>query len=113
HRPFRGAHINRCACGPWGRHAQQEETNMALATLQDPIEVKKQVNETLIAHSYFKLNKHGDRVADDTKMKVDVYDAVKKKIARAREEVSKNSFTNGELYAHILPDAPGTDPKEL
>jgi hypothetical protein len=86
---------------------------MALVNLLDPIELKRLVNDTLIHHSYFKLNKEGERVVDDTKLKVDVYDTVKKKVARSREEISKSSITNGELYAQILPDAPGSDPKEL
>src|SRR4051812_44185257 len=79
----------------------------------DPLLVKEEINKQFIAHGYFRVNRAGEQVVDDTQMKTTVYEAVKKKIARAREEVVKNSLTNGELYAIAFPDAPGTDPKSI
>ena len=79
----------------------------------DPIELKARIDQQFIDHGYFRVNRAGEKVPDDTTMKVTVYDAVKKKIARAREEVQKNSLTNGELYALTFENAPGTDPKSL
>lgn len=85
----------------------------ALMTVLDPAEVGEQVDEQFIAHGYHKLNKASEQVVDDSKMKAHVYEIVRKKVARAKEEVAKNSFTNGELYALTFPDAPGTEPKKL
>jgi hypothetical protein len=79
----------------------------------DPIEHKQAVDQQYIDHGYFKVKKSGEYEPDDTPMKITVYDAVKKKIARARDEVAKSSLTNGELYALTFPNAPGTDPKAL
>jgi len=79
----------------------------------DPIEHKKAVDAQYIDHGYFKVKRSGDQEPDDTPMKITVYEVVKKKIARARGEVAKNSLTNGELYALTFPRAPGTDPKTL
>lgn len=86
---------------------------MIITNLLDPIVLKQQVDEQYIAHGYFRVNKAGEQVPDDTTMKVTVYDAVKKKVARAREEVQKGSLTNGELYAITFSNAPGTDAKTL
>lgn len=79
----------------------------------DPIELKNEIDKQYISHGYFRVNRVGAQVPDDSQMKVNVYDAVKKKVARARDDVPKHSLTNGELYAITFPHAPGTDPKSL
>jgi len=81
---------------------------MAMLNPVDPLQLKE-----AIEHGYFKVKKSGDHEPDDTPMKITVYDAVKRKIARARTEVTRNSLTNGELYALAFANAPGTDPKAL
>lgn len=86
---------------------------MVTITPVDPIEHKAAVDEQYLSHGYFKVKRSGDKEPDDAPMKVTVYDAVKKKVARARDAVAKSSLTNGELYALTFPDAPGTDPKML
>jgi hypothetical protein len=79
----------------------------------DPLLIKQRVTEQFIAHGYSRINRRGEEVVDDTLMKARVYDAVKKKVARKKEEVSRNSYTNGELYALVFPNAPGTTAKAL
>ena len=79
----------------------------------DPIELKKALDEQYVGHGYFKVKRSGEQAPDDAQMKITVYDAIKKKVARAREEVTKNSMSNGELYALTFPHAPGTDAKSL
>jgi hypothetical protein len=86
---------------------------MVMLNPVDPIQLKEAVDQQYIDHGYFKVKKSGEHEPDDTPMKITVYDAVKRKVARAREEVTKNSLTNGELYAIAFPQAPGTDPKTL
>jgi hypothetical protein len=79
----------------------------------DPIELTKAIDEQFIEHSYFRVKKTGERVPDDSPMKIVVYEGVKKKIASEREEIVKNSLSNGELYTLAFPNGPGTDPKTL
>lgn len=84
---------------------------MVLTTQVDPIELKEQVSRQYLDHGYSRRNRRDEEVVDDTPMKARVYEAVKKKIARGKEEIAKNSYTNGEIYALAFPDAPGTNPK--
>lgn len=79
----------------------------------DPIQVKSEVDKQYVTHGYYRVNRAGEQVPDDSTMRVTVYDAVRKKVARAREDIAKNSLTNGELYAIGFEDGPGTDPKSL
>jgi hypothetical protein len=79
----------------------------------DPIALKQEIDRQYISHTYFRVNRHGEQVPDDTQMRIKVYDAVKGKVARSRGEIAKNSLTNGELYALTFPNAPGTDAKSL
>lgn len=79
----------------------------------DPILLKEQVDQQYIEHGFFRVNRAGEKVPDDTTMKVAVYDTVKKRLAQDRAEVQKNSLSNGELYALTFPHGPGTDPKSL
>ena len=86
---------------------------MTLINNIDPVELQQALAEQYINHGYFKVKRSGEQAPDDTQMKVTVYDAIKKKVARAREEVARNSMANGELYALTFPHAPGTDAKAL
>ena len=85
----------------------------AAIAILDPIEFQEQLDKQFIDHGYSKEDREGELVVDDATWKVAVYEAVKKKVARSREEIAKNSLTNGELYASIFPNAPGTSVKEL
>lgn len=86
---------------------------MAIANLIDPEELKKELDGQYIVHGFSKLTKDDEEVVDENKMKLHVYDIIKKKVARARQDIAKNSVTNGELYALTFPNAPGTDAKTL
>ncbi len=84
-----------------------------MITVLDPDEVKERIDDEYISHGFFRPNHDGEQVVDEGKMKAHVYEVVRKKVARAKEEVAKNSVSNGELYALTFPDAPGTDAKKL
>jgi len=86
---------------------------MVVMNTVDPVELKQAVVEQHIAHDYFKVKRTGEQVPDDGPLKALVHEAVKKKVARAREEVAKHSYSPGELYQVAFPNGPGTDARSL
>lgn len=84
---------------------------MVLTDSIDPIELKRHVADQYVQHGYSRRTRNNDEVMDEAPMKARVYEAVRKKVARSKDEIEKNSFTNGELYALTFPNAPGATRK--
>ena len=71
--------------------------------------VQQKIDEQLMAHGYSTV-KNGETVPDENAMKRKVFEIVEKHVVTDKGEKSKNSITNGELYAAAFPNGPGTDP---
>jgi hypothetical protein len=81
--------------------------------LLDPIVVKQKVAEQYLAHDYSRKNRDGDFVPDDNKLKARVHELVTSKVVTTKEDVAKNSWSPGEIYAAAFANAPGTDKKTI
>jgi hypothetical protein len=77
----------------------------------ETFDVIELANEQMIAHGYSKP-RNGEDVPDEDAVKQKVYDLVSSRIVSSKEEKSKKSWTQGELYAAVFPNAPGTDKRE-
>ncbi len=76
----------------------------------DPARVAKLIFDCYKRAGYTKTRRDGEEVIDDPMMRATVVDLVTGKVAPDRQSRSENSWTAGELYAAVFPDAPGTDP---
>jgi hypothetical protein len=85
----------------------------ATESIQDTIQdtILQNVAEQFISHDFSRV-KNGETVPDEDKMKAKVFELVRSKVVTTKDEKSKKSWTNGELYAQTFPGAPGTDPKQ-
>lgn len=73
--------------------------------------IAQKIAEQFISHDFSRV-KNGETVPDEDKMKAKVFDLVSTKVVASKDEKSKKSWTNGELYAATFPGAPGTDAKQ-
>jgi hypothetical protein len=74
-------------------------------------DVEELANDQIMAHGYLK-QKNGEDVPDEDAVKQKVYDLVAGRVVSSKEEKSKKSWTQGELYAAVFPDAPGADKRQ-
>jgi hypothetical protein len=70
-------------------------------------DVTELANEQMTAHGYVKTKRDGEQVPDEDAVKQKTYDLVTSRIVSVKEEKSKKSWTEGELYAQVFPDGPG------
>lgn len=77
----------------------------------DLFDVTELADEQMVAHGYVK-SKNGDQVPDEDAVKQKVYELVSNRIVSSKEEKSKKSWTQGELYAAVFPNGPGADSRQ-
>jgi hypothetical protein len=81
------------------------------ATEYATFDVAELADEQMLAHGYTK-QKNDEDVPDEDAFKQKVYDLVSGRIVSSKEEKSKKSWTQGELYAAVFPNGPGADKRQ-
>lgn len=84
---------------------------MEATLMQDLFDLTEAVNAQMLAHGYVK-EKNDEDVPDEDALKQKVFDLVSSKLVSSKEEKSKKAWTQGELYAAVFPNAPGTDKRQ-
>lgn len=77
----------------------------------DPDRVEELVRHAYEQAGYTKIDREGEIVLDEDKLKAKVFETFTSKVVTSKSDKSNNSWTQGELYARVFPGAPGTDPK--
>lgn len=85
-------------------------TDLITDEVASTFDVKAAAQEQIVAHDYSK-QKNGEDVPDDDAWRAKVFELVTSKVVSTKEEKSKKSWTQGELYAAVFPNAPGADKK--
>jgi hypothetical protein len=79
----------------------------------DPEQIEAMIHDEYVRAGYTKVNREGDTVVDDDKMKAKTFKVVTSRAATDKSNKSSNAWTQGELLAEVFPGAPGTDPKTI
>lgn len=86
-------------------------TSYSLVDFED--EVTQRLDESLINAGHVAIAADGTQTADEDAMKAKAVSVVGDRVVSKKTERSTNSITPGELYAAVVPGAPGTDPSTV
>jgi len=88
-----------------------QHNNNSNNSADDPVEAI--VDQAFIAAGYTSVDSDSTLSRDDDKMKAKAFAVVKAKVVSEPKEKSAKSISQGEIYAAVFPEGPGTDPDKV